>query len=50
VRIFVQRYLAAAEPQRVSRMMNELENWWEQVERDRRSIPDRQYLTLASMR
>ena len=45
-----QNDLAAADPQRVSRMMNDMENWWEQVEEDRRSIPDRQYRTLASMR
>ena len=42
--------LAALEPDRVSRMMCELENWFEDVERDRRSIPDRQYRNAAAMR
>lgn len=41
--------LAATHPDRVSRMMRELENWWESVERDRASIPGRQYRTYHSM-
>lgn len=44
-----QHDLAAAEPQRVSRMLIELENWFEEVERDRRSIPGRQYRTAESV-
>jgi arylsulfatase A-like enzyme len=34
------RDLAAAEPERVARMTNELARWFESVERDRRSISD----------
>lgn len=37
-------------PERVSTMMCELENWFEDVERDRTSIPDRQHRTAAGMR
>ena len=29
-----------AEPVRVSRMLTELENWFEEVETERRSIPE----------
>ena len=42
--------LVEADPQRVSRMMGELEAWFEDVERDRQSIPDRQFRSAASMR
>jgi hypothetical protein len=41
---------ARAQPERVSRMMRELENWFEDVERDRSTIPDRQHRTAAAMR
>lgn len=44
------RNLADGQPVRVSRMMGELENWFEDVERDRRSIPDRQYRNADDMR
>ncbi|MBT3295860.1 MAG: sulfatase-like hydrolase/transferase [Verrucomicrobia bacterium] len=42
--------LADEHPERVSRMMGELENWFEDVEQDRRSIPDRQYRNAEQMR
>ena len=42
--------LSAQHPERVSRMMRELENWFEDVEKDRRSIPDRQYRNADEMR
>jgi len=42
--------VAGERPDRVSRMMCELENWFEDVEKDRRSIPDRQYRNADEMR
>jgi arylsulfatase A-like enzyme len=42
--------MAGEQPGRVSRMMCELENWFEDVEKDRRSIPDRQYRSADEMR
>ena len=42
--------LAGEQQERVSRMMVELENWFEDVERDRRSIADRQYRNADEMR
>ena len=42
--------LAGQDPERVSRMMCELENWFEDVERDRAAIPDRQYRNAEQMR
>lgn len=42
--------LANAHPERVSRMMRELATWFEDVERDRHSIPDRQYRCAETMR
>ena len=44
-----QRNLADEHPDRVSRMLGELESWFEQVEADRRSILDRQFRTPAMM-
>jgi len=44
------RDLADGQPDRVSNMMCELENWFEDVERDRRSIPGRQYRSAGEMR
>jgi arylsulfatase A len=41
---------AAQHPDRVHNMMRELENWFEDVERDRASIPDRQHRTADAMR
>jgi len=40
--------LAKEEPSRLSKMMGELENWFDDVEKDRRSIPDRPYRDLSS--
>ncbi len=42
--------LAEVEPDRVSRMMCDLENWFESVESDRRSIPDRQFRSAEELR
>ncbi len=42
--------LADEQPDRVRGMMRDLENWFEDVERDRRSIPDRQFRCAAEMR
>ena len=35
-----QNDLAASEPERTAKMLRELENWFESVEADRRSIKD----------
>lgn len=35
-----ERNLAEEEPQRAARMLNDLENWFEEVETERRTIPD----------
>lgn len=42
--------LADDQPEVVRRMMLELENWFDDVERDRRSIPDRQFRSADAMR
>jgi arylsulfatase A-like enzyme len=42
--------LSDQEPDRLSRMMTKLEAWFENVERDRRSIPGRQYRNADEMR
>ena len=42
--------LAGAHPERVSRMLRELENWFEDVERDRRAIPNRPYRSAEMLR
>ncbi len=42
--------LAATHPDRVRRMMHALENWFDAVERDRRSIADRQFRCADDMR
>ncbi|MBI1336415.1 MAG: sulfatase-like hydrolase/transferase [Phycisphaera sp.] len=41
--------LSACYPDIARRMLRELENWFEDVERDRRSIPNRQYRTAQSL-
>ena len=42
--------LSAAHPDRVRRMKRDLENWFDDVEKDRRSIPDRQFRCASEMR
>jgi hypothetical protein len=42
--------LANVNPGKVSRMVCELENWFDDVERDRQSIPDRQFRSAEAMR
>jgi arylsulfatase A-like enzyme len=42
--------LSSKEPQKVSKMMSALENWFDDVEKDRHSIPDRQCRIAADMR
>jgi hypothetical protein len=42
--------LSEAHPDVVLRMMRDLENWFDDVERDRRTIPGRQYRCGAAMR
>lgn len=44
-----EKNLSEENPERVSKMMKELENWFEDVERDRREIPDRSYRSAAHM-
>jgi len=40
--------LSATHPERVSRMMTELENWFDGCEAERRTIPDRQFRSAAT--
>ncbi len=40
--------LSSQEPERLSKMMSELENWFDDVEKDRKTIPERQFRNAAT--